>query len=43
MSRGRVIENEEDFFFLTGAESGFLRRPKKYPFGRLEKCLTFPS
>jgi len=25
MSRGRVIENEEDFFFLTGTESGFLR------------------
>jgi hypothetical protein len=25
MSREMVIENEEDFFFLIGTESGFLR------------------
>jgi hypothetical protein len=25
MSREMVDENEEDFFFLTGAEAGFVR------------------
>jgi hypothetical protein len=50
MSREMVEENAEDFFFFTGTESGFLRHSKEggrviknYPFGRLEKCLTFSS